>query len=75
MSNLDLQTDILEEDPDKKKKPLFPREFLLAKAQKRLKGEAKDLKKVKKELTAEENDKKIFQAEIKRMVLEKEILK
>lgn len=63
------------ETPDSgEKEVVIPKEVLLAKAQKKLKKEAKDVDKVKKELESEEKDKILFKDEIKRMVLEKEIL-
>jgi hypothetical protein len=57
-----------------KPKVAISKEFLLAKAQKRYTGEAKDVKDVEKELASEEKDKILFQTELKRMALEKEIL-
>lgn len=63
------------EAPDSEEKEIvIPKEVLLAKAQKKLNKEAKDVEKVSKELESEEKDKILFQNEIKRMVLEKEIL-
>ena len=56
------------------KEIIIPKEVLLAKAQKKLNKEAKDVKKVDKELDSEEKDKILFQNEIKRMILEREIL-
>ena len=56
-------------------KVIFPKEFLLAKITKKLNTETKDVKKAEKELTSEEKDKVLFQGEIKRMTMEKEILR
>jgi len=63
-------------DFDNKDKPkiYLSKEFLLAKARKRYNSEAKDVKEVEKELASEEKDKILFQNELKRMALEKEIL-
>ena len=63
------------ETPDSEEKEIvIPKEVLLAKARKKLNKEAKDVEKVNKELESEEKDKILFQNEIKRMALEKEIL-
>ena len=59
---------------EKGKKPLFAREFLLAKAEKIVKAEKKDADSVEEELSSEEKDKKIFERELARMALEREIL-
>jgi hypothetical protein len=53
---------------------VIPKEVLLAKAQKMLNKETKDVEKVDRELESEEKDKILFQNEIKRMALEKDIL-
>jgi hypothetical protein len=57
-----------------KKDVVIPKEYLLAKARKKLKKETKDVEKVNEELASEEKDKILFQNELKRMMLEKEIL-
>ncbi len=61
-------------DDKDKPKALLSKEFLLAKARKRFISEAKDVKDVEKELASEEKDKVLFQNELKRMIIEKEIL-
>ena len=60
---------------EQKGKIFFPKEYLLIKAKKRLKKETKDKKDVEKEMKSEEKDRILFDSELKRMIMEKEILK
>lgn len=60
---------------EEKNKPAFPKELLLAKVKKQLKKEKKQVKEVEEELASEAKDKTLFQKEMKRMMLEQEILK
>lgn len=71
----------IEEYDDKTKKKdlkketlLFSRELFIGKAKSRLKAETKDVKKVEKEIKSEQSDKVLFDTELKRLMLEKEIL-
>jgi hypothetical protein len=60
---------------EQEKKVVFPKELLLAKVNKQLNREKKQVKEVEKELASEAKDKTLFQKELKRMILEQEILK
>ncbi len=60
---------------EQKGKIVFPKEYLLIKVKKRLKKESKDKKDVEKEINSEEKDRILFDSELKRMIMEKEILK
>lgn len=60
---------------EQEKKAVFPKELLLAKVKKQLNSEKKQVKEVEKELASEAKDKILFQKEMKRMMLEQEILK
>lgn len=60
-------------DENGKEKKL-PKEYVIAKAMKKFKKEMKDVKDVHKEITSEEKDKALFENELKRMSVEKELL-
>ncbi|MBN1696383.1 MAG: hypothetical protein JW881_02610 [Spirochaetales bacterium] len=62
------------EDGSTTKLPVFPSELLLARANKRLKKESKDVANAEKEIDSEKKDKMLFEGELKRIALEKKIL-
>jgi uncharacterized protein YeeX (DUF496 family) len=74
ISILEMVKDETGEDKTGEKKISIPREVLLAKAQKKLIKESKDLEKVTQEMSSEQKDKILFKGEIKRMLFEREVL-
>ena len=75
ISGTSIDTLVKVQGENEEPKYIFPKEFLLAKANKRLSKEKKDVKEVNKELDSEDKDKTLFEKELKRMGIEREILK
>jgi hypothetical protein len=74
ISILEMVKEEADADKGSEKKITIPKEVLLAKAQKRLHKESKDVEKVTKEMSSEEKDKIIFKDEMRRMIFEREVL-
>ena len=58
-----------------KNKNTYPKEFILAKIKNHFKKDTKNVNAVEKEIISEEKDKNLFKIELRRIFLEKEVLK